>query len=159
MLEKFFNQHMVPVMMLHKHTEDHFYGVEHGQTFIDWHARSGPTMWTRLDKVHATLRLPILSVKAYDPEFVALEAEQEEQALSEELGVDCYARVSQESVVPEVTTIDVQRYTPGPSTRVHRDVCGRLLSTAETGLMSTIDSRIAIRLHSANETSVQQWMP
>ncbi|GMF57082.1 unnamed protein product [Phytophthora fragariaefolia] len=43
-LEACFNHHVRPVMVLLKHREGHFYGVQHGATFHQWHAQSGPDM-------------------------------------------------------------------------------------------------------------------
>ncbi|EGZ22884.1 hypothetical protein PHYSODRAFT_484539, partial [Phytophthora sojae] len=38
-LEESFNQRVIPTMLLLKHTEGHFYGVQHGPTFHAWHAQ------------------------------------------------------------------------------------------------------------------------
>ncbi|KAG3126899.1 hypothetical protein PI124_g21094 [Phytophthora idaei] len=92
-----FIEHVLPVMMLLKHTKRHFYGVHHGSTFLEWHAKSGSAMRVRLDTVHAKLGNPILPSNAYDPEAIDLEAIQEEQAHLEGVGVDFYANGSQET--------------------------------------------------------------
>ncbi|KAG6947486.1 hypothetical protein JG688_00015530 [Phytophthora aleatoria] len=99
-------------MMLLKHTKRHFYGVHHGSTFLEWHAKSGPAIRVRLDTVHAKLGNPILPSNAHDPESIDLEAIQEEQAHLEGVGVDFYANGSQESAVPEVPKLDVHRSQP-----------------------------------------------
>ncbi|KAE8909802.1 hypothetical protein PF005_g19624 [Phytophthora fragariae] len=86
-LEACFHQKVVPTMLLLKHTEGHFYGVQHGDVFHEWHAHPGPDMRERLDHVHRLVGLPVLPSARSDPESVAAEATYEEQALLEEMGV------------------------------------------------------------------------
>ncbi|OWZ15271.1 hypothetical protein PHMEG_00011123 [Phytophthora megakarya] len=54
-LELCFHHHVVPPMLLLKHTESHFYGVRHGPVFNTWDCEMGPTMRNRLDMVHRAM--------------------------------------------------------------------------------------------------------
>ncbi|OWZ22451.1 hypothetical protein PHMEG_0002847 [Phytophthora megakarya] len=68
-LEECFNQQVIPVMLLLKHSEGHFYGVQHGQTFIDWHTKSGPAMRSRLDAVHRKLGIQLMAGNGRNKRF------------------------------------------------------------------------------------------
>lgn len=58
-------------------------------------------MCERFDTVRANLNLPILKADGYNPVSLAEERVLQEPALLEDMGVDFYARGSQESNVPE----------------------------------------------------------
>ncbi|KAE8972863.1 hypothetical protein PR001_g26477 [Phytophthora rubi] len=158
-LEACFNHHVIPTMLLLKHTEGHFYGVQHGHTFHEWHAQRGPAMRERLDTVHRKVGLPVLKSDGYEPESITEEAALEEQALLEEMGVDFYASGSQESAAPEPYTVgNVCRSRPGPNVGVHRDIYERLLRCPDLDSMNAIDSRLAKRLHSDNDSAFAWWI-
>ncbi|KAE9112532.1 hypothetical protein PF010_g10407 [Phytophthora fragariae] len=74
-LEACFHQQVLPAMLLLNHTEGHFYGVQHGEIFHEWHAQRGPEMRERLDTVHRLIGLPVLPSAGYEPDSVAAEAE------------------------------------------------------------------------------------
>ncbi|GMF38590.1 unnamed protein product [Phytophthora fragariaefolia] len=59
-LEAYYNHHVQPTMLLLKHSKGHFYGVQYGDTFHEWHAKQNSEMRERLDQVHAGLGLPTL---------------------------------------------------------------------------------------------------
>ncbi|GMF51713.1 unnamed protein product [Phytophthora fragariaefolia] len=121
-LEACFNHHVIPTMLLLKHREGHFYGVQHDTTFHDWHTQQGPEMRVRLDLVQSELGFPILPSEGYDPESVTVEAAQEEQALLKEMGVDFYASGSQESLMTEPSHPVLTRAPVDITTTVHKRV-------------------------------------
>ncbi|KAE9118866.1 hypothetical protein PF006_g18487 [Phytophthora fragariae] len=157
-LEACFHQQVIPTMLLLKHTEGHFYGVQHGDTFHEWHAQRGSEMRERLDQVHRLVGLPVLPSAGYDPASVAEEAANEEQALLEEMGVDFYASGSQSSAMPEVAVTSVQRVRVDQHAAVHRSVYERLLTNHDLKAMDAIDSRLAARLHRANDEAYGGWL-
>ncbi|KAE9283687.1 hypothetical protein PF008_g27340 [Phytophthora fragariae] len=116
-------------------------------------------MRERLDTVHRKVGLPVLKSDGYEPESITEEAALEEQALLEEMGVDFYASGSQESAAPEPYTVgNVCRSRPGPNVGVHRDIYERLLRCPDMGSMNAIDSRLAKRLHSENDSAFAWWI-
>ncbi|KAE8882675.1 hypothetical protein PF003_g33222 [Phytophthora fragariae] len=150
-LEACFRQQVIPTMLLLKHTEGHFYEVQHGDTFHEWHAQCGSEMRERLDQVHRLVALPVLPSAGYDPASVAEEAANEEQALLEEMGVDFYASGSQPSAMPEVAVTSVQRVRVDQHAAVHLSGYERLLTNHDLKAMDAIDSRLAARLHRATD--------
>ncbi|KAE9046312.1 hypothetical protein PR001_g4617 [Phytophthora rubi] len=150
-LEACFRQQVIPTMLLLKHTEGHFYEVQHGDTFHEWHAQCGSEMRERLDQVPRLVGLPALPSAGYDPASVAEEAANEEQALLEEMGVDFYASGSQPSAMPEVAVTSVQRVRIDQHAAVHLSGYERLLTNHDLKAMDAIDSRLAARLHRAND--------
>ncbi|KAE9361166.1 hypothetical protein PF008_g1309 [Phytophthora fragariae] len=157
-LEACFHQKVISTMLLLKHTEGHFYGVQHGDVFQEWHVHPGPDMRERLDHVHRLVGLPVLPSAGYEPESVAVEATYEEQALLEEMGVDFYASGSQTSDVSESADPPVERARVDPNVDVHRGVYERILRHSDPNSRDAIDSRLATRLHRANEMAFGQWL-
>ncbi|KAE9273706.1 hypothetical protein PF001_g27389 [Phytophthora fragariae] len=75
------------------------------------------------------------------------------------MGVDFYASGSQESAAPEPYTVgNVCRSRPGPNVGVHRDIYERLLRCPDMDSMNAIDSRLAKRLHSENDSAFAWWI-
>ena len=68
-------------MLVLRHQEHHFYGVQHGTLFVNWNAQPGPAMCVWLDSVHRQVGLPELNATHYDPVSLAAVAEAEEAAI------------------------------------------------------------------------------
>ncbi|GMF45405.1 unnamed protein product [Phytophthora fragariaefolia] len=155
-LEACYNHQVITTIRLLKHTEGHFYGVQHGDVFHEWHAQPGPDMRARLDEVY--VGIPVLPSDGYDPDSVAAEAAYEEQALLEAMGVDFYASGSQKSAPPGQFHDIVARVVLAAYTDVHRSVYGRLLGTLDDAQRDAIHRRLATRLHSANTAALVEWI-
>ncbi|GMF54438.1 unnamed protein product [Phytophthora fragariaefolia] len=156
-LQACFDLHVLPTMLIPNHSEGHFYGIQHGDTFHEWHAQRGPEMRARLDRVRTTVGMPVLPSDGYDPDSVEAEAAFEEQALLEEMEVDFYASGSQESTSSDTKPIRVQRARADAGAAVHRHVYEHLLRTADPQQRDAIDTRLATRLTRANDGAFQHW--
>ncbi|GMF41550.1 unnamed protein product [Phytophthora fragariaefolia] len=115
-------------------------------------------MRDRLDQVHRALGLPVLPSAGYDPDSVAEEVANEEQALLEEMGVDFYASGSQRTSIADEAAPTVQRFSVDQQGTVHRSVYERLLRTQASRGMDAFDSRMAARLLRANDEAYFRWI-
>ncbi|CAI5717705.1 unnamed protein product [Peronospora effusa] len=157
-LEACFHNHVFPVMLLLKHVESHFYGVQHGNLFFEWHAQPGPDMRSRLDSVHEATGFPKLPSVGYDLDSVRAEVTLDEQFVLEDLGVDLYANGSQDGGLSHPTALDsINRKLSPASAHVHSEVYARVFRYDDMSQMGAIDARTAGRLHSVNENVFAEW--
>lgn len=155
-LELCFHHHVVPPMLLLKHTENHFYGVQHGSWFTTWDNEDGPTMRNRLDLVHKAMNWPPLDAAPYELTALHDAAVAEEAAILEEVGFDVYASGSQETDVREILTT-VTRQSPGVDAMVHPEVYRRILATANIDDALMADRRKARNMHRDNQAAAERW--
>ncbi|OWZ14412.1 hypothetical protein PHMEG_00012116 [Phytophthora megakarya] len=156
-VELCFHHHVIPPMLLLKHTEGHFYGVQHGDLFATWDNEDGPTMRNRLDMVHRAMKWPLADAVPYDPNALHDVATAEEEAILEDMGLDVYASGSQVTEVRD-THMNVQRIEPSVEAQAYSTAYERILTSANIDDASMADRRKARLMHRDNTAAAERWV-
>ena len=119
---------VLPVMMVFTHTQDRFYGVQHGDFFQAWNTLPGTDMRVRLGEVHRKVGLPGLDATPYDSYSLTAISRADEAAFLEDIGLDVYTSGIQDTHV--LSDSDIQRVVRSASNSdppLHSEVYHRLL--------------------------------